>query len=211
MSIDRRLRDAFLAASQETQDDLDVERHLRHAVARAQPHEVGRAVATIVLVAALVGGVFAAGALVEGARHVPQPLDGGETPTVGADVPAQIPRTALDGVYTTTVRISDGRAAGLPHVDAFAISGPMEVWFSRDTVRVEQSLRGVGQIPVLGTIEVAGSRLSVHEDGETLTLEWRRLANGDLRFTVVDDTRTGVERLVGEVLWTSHPWTPMSG
>jgi hypothetical protein len=51
----------------------------------------------------------------------------------------------------------------------------------------------------------------VHEDGETLTLEWRRLANGDLRFTVVDDTRTGVERLVGEVLWTSHPWTPMSG
>jgi hypothetical protein len=63
---------------------------------------------------------------------------------------------------------------------------------------------------VSGTIEVTGQRLVVHDDGETVALDWRRLPNGDLRFTLVADTRTGVGRLIDEVLWTSHPWTLVS-
>jgi hypothetical protein len=209
MSIDRRLRDAFVAAGREPEGDLDVEAHLRRAVARARPREVGRAVAIVILVASLAGGVFAAGMLVEGARPVQQPLDGG--PSHAAVPPAPADRwTALDGVYETEVLLADGQAAGLRHADAFGTSGPMQVWFSRNTVRIEQDLRGLRQIPVSGTIEVTGRRLVVHDGGETVVLDWRRLPNGDLRFMLVADTRTGAERLIDEVLWTSHPWTLVS-
>ena len=206
MSIDRRLRDAFLAASQETEDGIDVERHLRRAVARARPREIGRAVATAALVVALVAGVFAAGALVQRARSVREPLDGGPTGALEPSVAAPVPPTDLDGIYATRIRPADGRAAGLSRAEAFGISGALQVWFSRDTVRIEQSLHGLGLVPVNGTIEVTGRRLVVHEAGDTLALDWRRLPNDDLRFSVVADTRAGVERLVDDVLWTSHPW-----
>jgi hypothetical protein len=208
MSIDRRLRDAFEVARRDAAD-LDVERHLRRAVERARPREIGRFAAAAVLVAALAVGVFAAGMAVEGARGTRQPLDGGPSEVAPTAAPADR-WTALDGVYETRVWTADGQAAGLSRADAFGISGPMQVWFSRDTVRVEQALNGLGQIPVSGTIEVTGRRLVVHDDGETVALDWRRLPNGDLRFTLVADTRTGVDRLIDEVLWTSHPWTLVS-
>jgi len=207
MSIDRRLRDAFLAAGQDGDVELDVERHLRRAVARARPREVGRAVATAALVLALVVGVFVAGAFVEGARHVRQPLDGGPSPTVEPRGAANGLSTALDGTYGTTVRIADGLAAGLPRARAYGLSGTMELVFARDTVRVFQHLQGLGQLPVFGSVEVAGRRLVVHQQGETVTLDWQRLPNGDLRFTIADDTRVGLERLADQVVWTSHPWT----
>jgi hypothetical protein len=206
MSIDRRLRDAFLAAVQETDGEIDVVRHLQRAVARARPREVGRAVATAALVVALVAGVFAAGAFVEGTRHVRQPLDGGPSSTVGPRAAATGLSTVLDGTYGTTVRTADGLAAGLPRAQAYGLSGTMQLVFARDTVRVEQHLHGLGQLPVFGSLEVAGRRLVVHQQGETLTLDWRRLPNGDLRFTIADDTRVGLERLVDDVVWTSHPW-----
>jgi hypothetical protein len=206
MSIDRRLRDAFLTASQETVDGIDVERHLRRAVARARPREIGRAVATVALVVALVACVFGAGALVQRARSVRQPLDGGRTGGEAPSAGAPASPTTLDGIYATRIRPVDGRAAGLSRADALGISGALQVWFSRDTVRIEQSLHGLGLVPVNGTIEVAGRRLVVHEAGATLVLDWRRLPNDDLRFSVVADTRVGVERLVDDVVWTSHPW-----
>ena len=206
MSIDRRLREAFLAAGQETDGEIDVERHLQRAVARARPREVGRAVATAALVVALVAGVFAAGAFVEGARRVRQPLDGGSSSTVGPRAAATGLSTALDGTYGTTVRIADGLAAGLPRAEAYGLSGTMELVFARDTVRVVQHLHGLGQLPVFGSLEVAGRRLVVHQEGETVTLDWQRLPNGELRFTIADDTRVGLERLADEVVWTSHPW-----
>jgi hypothetical protein len=206
MSIDRRLREAFLATGQETEGAIDVEHHLRRAVTRARPREIGRAAAAVALVVALVAGVFAAGVLVESARRVSQPLDGGLSAAIQPSTPVPVPRTALDGIYATRLRPADGRAAGLPRADAFGISGALQLWFARDTVRIEQSLQGLGQVPVRGTMEVNGRRLVVHEEGETLALDWRRLPNGDLRFTVVADTRVGVEGLVDEVVWTSHPW-----
>ena len=205
MSIDRRLREAFLAAGQETDGEIDVERHLQRAVARARPREVGRAVATAALVAALVAGVFAAGAFVEGTRHVRQPLDGGPSATAGPRAATGL-STALDGTYGTTVRTADGLAAGLPRAQAYGLSGTMELVFARETVRVEQHLHGLGQLPVFGSLEVAGRRLVVHQQGETVTLDWQRLPDGDLRFTIADDTRVGLERLIDEVVWTSHPW-----
>jgi hypothetical protein len=205
MSIDRRLRNAFLTASQETDVGLDVERHLRRAVARARPREVGGAVATAALVVTLVAGVFVAGAFVEGARHVRQPLDGGPSSTVGPRAATGL-STALDGTYGTTIRTADGLAAGLPRTQAYGLSGTMQLVFARDTVRVEQHLHGLGQLPVFGSLEVSGRRLVVHQQGETVTLDWQRLPDGDLRFTIADDTRVGPERLVDEVVWTSHPW-----
>jgi hypothetical protein len=54
MSIDRRLREAFLATGQETEGAIDVEHHLRRAVTRARPREIGRAAAAVALVVALV-------------------------------------------------------------------------------------------------------------------------------------------------------------
>ncbi len=51
----------------------------------------------------------------------------------------------------------------------------------------------------------AGDSSSTRQ-GETVTLDWQRLPNGDLRFTIADDTRVGLERLADEVVWTSHPW-----
>ena len=195
MSIDRRLREAFLAAGQETDGEIDVERHLQRAVAAAA------------LVVALVAGVFAAGAFVEGARHVRQPLDGGSSSsTAGPGAAATGLSTALDGTYGTTVRVADGLAAGLPRAEAYGLSGTMELVFARDSVRVVQQLQGLGQIPVFGSLEVAGRRLVVRQQGETVTLDWQRLPNGDLRFTIADDTRVGLERLADEVVWTSHPW-----
>jgi hypothetical protein len=205
MSIDRRLRDAFLAAGQESDGGIDVEHHLQRAVARARPREVGRAVATAAIVVALVGGVFAAGAFVEGARQVRQPLDGGPPSTVEPGAATGL-STALDGTYGTTIRTADGLAAGLPRAQAYGLSGTMQLVFARDTVRVVQHLHGLGQLPVFGSLEVAGRRLVVHQRGETVTLDWQRLPNGDLRFTIADDTRAGLERLADEVVWTSHPW-----
>jgi hypothetical protein len=205
MSIDRRLRDAFLAAGQETDGEIDVERHLRRAVARARPREVGRAVAITALVVGLVVGVFAAGAFVEGARHVREPLDGGPSSTVEPGAATGL-STPLDGAYGTTIRTADGLAAGLPRARAYGLSGTMQLVFARDTVRVEQHLHGLGQLPVFGSLEVAGRRLVVHQQGETVTLDWQRLPNGDLRFTIADDTRVGLERLIDEVVWTSHLW-----
>jgi hypothetical protein len=206
MSIDRRLREAFLAAGQEMDEAIDVEHHLRRAVTRARPREIGRAAATVVLLVTLVAGVFAAGVLVESARRVRQPLDGGPSTAIEPGTPVPVPPTALDGIYSTRLRPADGRAAGLSRADAFGISGALQLWFSRDTVRIEQSLQGLGQVPVRGTIEVNGRRLVVHQEGETLALDWRRLPNGDVRFMVVADTRVGVEGLVDVVVWTSHPW-----
>lgn len=205
MSIDRRLRDALLTSGREMDVELDVERHLRRAVARARPREVGRTVATAAFVVALIAGVFVAGAFVEGARHVRQPLDGGPSSTVGPRAATGL-STALDGTYGTTVRIADGLAAGLPHAQAYGLSGTMELVFARDTVRVVQHLHGLGQFPVFGSLEVSGRRLVVHQQGESVTLDWQRLPNGDLRFTIADDTRVGLERLIDEVVWTSHPW-----
>jgi hypothetical protein len=206
MSIDRRLREAFLAAGQETDGEIDVERHLQRAVARARPREVGRAVATAALVVALVAGVFAAGAFVEGARHVRQPLDGGPSSTAGPGAAATGLSTALDGTYGTTVRVADGLAAGLPRAEAYGLSGTMELVFARDSVRVVQQLQGLGQIRCSDRSRSRGRRLVVHQEGETVTLDWQRLPNGDLRFTIADDTRVGLERLADEVVWTSHPW-----
>jgi hypothetical protein len=205
MSIDRRLRDAFLAAGQEFDGGINVEHHLQRAVARARPREVGRAVATVAIVVALVVGVFAAGAFVEGARDVRQPLDGGPPSAVQPGAATGL-STALDGTYGTTIRTADGLAAGLPRAQAYGLSGTMQLVFARDTVRVVQHLHGLGQLPVFGSLEVAGRRLVVHQRGETVTLDWQRLPNGDLRFTIADDTRVGLERLADEVVWTSHPW-----
>jgi hypothetical protein len=201
MSIDRRLREELLAASREM-EVTDVEVQLRRAVARARPREVGRAVAIVALAASLVAGVFAAGALVGSATHARRPLDGAPSPSVGArDL-----STALDGMYGATIRTADGLSAGLTHAEAYGLSGAMELVFARDTVQIHQQLQGLSQLPVFGSLEVSGRRLVVHEGGETLLLDWKRLPNDDLRFTIVDDTRAGHERLIDEVVWTSHPW-----
>jgi hypothetical protein len=213
MSIDRRLREAFQRSRGRPSEPIDVERHLRTAVARARPRELARVVATVTVTLGVVGGAFAAGVAFEGARNAPQPLDGRPAPADGSAVaPAAgaARRTALDGIYGTTIRVADGRAAGLTSVDAFGVSGAMQVWFSRDTVRIEQALGTIHQVPVMGTIEVSGHRVVIHDGGDTLALDWHRRPDGDLRFTIVDDTRSGGDRVADEVLWTSHPWALLS-
>jgi hypothetical protein len=183
-------------------------------VTRARPRELARVVATVTVTLGVLGAAFAAGVAFEGARIAPQPLDGRPAPTHGSAVASAAAgaarRTALDGIYATTIRVADGRAAGLPSVDAFGVSGSVQVWFSRDTVRIEQALGTIHQVPVMGTIEVSGHRVVIHDAGDTLVLDWGRRADGALRFTLVDDTRTGGDRLADEVLWTSHPWTLLS-
>jgi hypothetical protein len=209
MSIDRRLREAFRASGEDPLGGIDVERHLQAAVARARPREIARLVALVTAALALAAGIFAAGIQYSNARNA-QPLDGGPPGAVSPVAAIPAPGTPLDGIYSTTIRRADGRDAGLSRADAYGISGAMQVWFDRDTVRVEQELEGLGLVPARGTIEVSGHRLVVHDEGETIALDWERLRDGDLRFTLVDETRTGVERLIDEVLWTSHPWTLVS-
>ena len=204
MSIDRRLREAFVG-DDERANDLDVERHLRSAVTRAHRRELGRAAAASVLALVLVAAVFAAGAVMERGR-VSRPLAPAPSVPVAAPAPSGAAVTAIDGRYETTVRTGDGVAAGLSRTDAFGIAGPMEVWFARDTVRVEQTLGSIAQIPVSGLLEVTAPRARITEGGEVLTLGWRRLPGGDLRFRIIDDTRTGDDALVQRVLWTSHDW-----
>jgi hypothetical protein len=205
MSIDRRLRETLLTASQEM-EVTDLEVQLRRAVARARPREVGRAAAIVALAASLVAGVFAAGAVVGSANHARRPLDGAPSPSVGARVAAPDLSTPLDGMYGATIRTADGLSAGLTHAEAYGLTGAMELVFARDTVQIHQQLQGLSQLPVFGSIEVSDHRLVVHQGAETLLLDWRHLPNDDLRFTIVDDTRGGHERLIDEVVWTSHPW-----
>lgn len=202
MSIDRRLREGMRSSFHEVERDLDVERHLRRAVRRARPRAIARRAGVFVLAISIGGSIFAAGALTERRLEDPRPLDRPPSPaTTGA------PQTPLDGIYVVRISVEDGREVGLRHADAFGVSGRMKAWFSRDTVSVAQHLGAIDLIPIVGTTEVTGPRLVIHEQGGVTTLEWRRLADGRVRFTVLDDSRTGVARIANEVLWTSHPWT----
>lgn len=208
MSIERRLRESFASSLPDIEHELDVERHLRRAVHRARPREVARRAGTFVLAVSIAGSVFAAGALtergLEGRRALDRPPAPSAAPAPGA------PRTPLEGIYRVRISVRDGRAAGLRRPDAFGISGDMEAWFSRDTMYIWQHLGSIDLVPVRGTTQVTESRLVVLADGAVTTLAWRPFADGRIAFSVLDDSRTGVDRIVNEVLWTAHPWTLVS-
>lgn len=207
MSIDRRLREGLGSSFRDVDHNLDVERHLRRAVDRARPRVIARRTGTFVLAASIAGSIFGAGALTERRLHGAQPLD---RPPAPAATDAAAAQTPLDGIYGARISVEDGRDAGLRHADAFGISGQMQAWFSRDTVSIAQHLGSIDLVPVVGTTEVTESRLVVHERSGITTLAWRLLADGRIRFAVLDDSRAGVARIANEVLWTSHPWTLMS-
>jgi hypothetical protein len=207
MSIDRRLRESFRSAVSDVELDLDVERHLRRAVERAWPRKTARRVGTFVLTVSVAGSIFVAGALAERGLNGSRPLDRPPPPAAPASGGQPTP---LDGFYGARISVEDGREAGLRYADAFGISGEMDAWFSRNTVRVEQHLGSINLLPVAGTMEVTGSHLVVRDDNGVTTLAWRRLADGRIRFRVLDDSRSGAARIVNDVLWTSHPWALLS-
>jgi hypothetical protein len=208
MSIDRRLRESFRSALTDVEDDLDVEGHLRRAVERARPRQIARRAGTFVMTVSIAGSLFAAGVLTERGLHGGQPLDRPPRPPA-APASGALP-TPLDGFYGVRITVEDGRDAGLRHAEAFGISGEMDAWFSRNTIRIEQRLGSINLLPVAGTMEVTGPRLVVRDDNGITTLAWRPLADGRIRFRVLDDSRTGIDRIVNRVLWTAHPWTLLS-